>query len=139
MAAVTRSKARYVTPVAYEVNDKGALTEAVTAGDQLIISGYEGGVPKWSKCSTSSAEAHGMAISDGYAGEGGFSVMIQGEMDGFSGMTPGQALYPSTSVAGGLDTTATVWYTVATTPVVNVPAYPRVRAVTPTRIRVNYV
>ena len=35
MAPVTRVKARPCTPVGYEVVDKGTVTEAVTAGDQL--------------------------------------------------------------------------------------------------------
>jgi hypothetical protein len=99
MAAVTRVKARPVTPVGYEVNDTGLLTEAVTAGDLLTLSGSG-----WSKAATSSTEAHGIALQDGYAGQANASIGVHGEMDGYSGMTPGTALYPSASVAGGLDT-----------------------------------
>jgi hypothetical protein len=101
MSAIVRVKARPCTPVGYEVVDKGTLVEAVVAGD-LLTNGASG----WSKAATGTVEAHGIALQDGYATQSGFSVGIQGEMDGFSGMTPGTALYPSASVAGGLDTSA---------------------------------
>jgi hypothetical protein len=120
MAAVTRVKARPVTPVGYEVVDKGNLTENVVAGDQL-----KNGANGWSKLAAGQTEADGIALQDGYAGQGGFSIGIQGEMDGFSGMTPGTPLYPSPSVAGGLDTIAA--------------GAIRVKATTPTRIRYNFV
>jgi len=134
MAAVTRVKARPVTPVGYEFNDTGTLTEAVTAGDLLTL-----GASGWSKAATSAVNAHGIALQDGFAGQTNFPVGIQGEMDGFSGMTPGTALYPSGATAGGLDTTATTFYSAATTPAVAVPAQPNVRAVSATRIRFNFV
>jgi hypothetical protein len=122
MAAVTRSKARPCTPVGYEVVDKGTLTEDVTAGDLLTL-----GASGWAKAATSGiTEAMGIALQNGYSGQAGFSVGIQGEMDGFSGMTPGAALYPSTGTAGGLDTTAIAGATV------------RIRAVTASRIRYNF-
>lgn len=134
MAAITVVKARPVTPVGYEVNDSGVLTEDVTAG-QLLSNGAGG----WSKCPTNQVEPDGIALQDGYAGQGNFPVGIQGEMDGFSGLTPGAKLYPSGSVAGGIDTSAPVYYTVATTPVVNVPVVSKLKAVTATRIRFNFV
>ena len=129
MAAVNRVKARNVTPVGYEVNDKVALSEDVTAGDQLVYTGTTvNGFPVMGKAPTSGIkEAHGIAIKNGLQGEEGFDVGLQGEMDGFSGMTPGADLYPSTGTAGGLDTTAITGATV------------RVRAVKATRIRYNYV
>lgn len=138
MAAVTRVKARPVTPVGYEVNDKGTLTEDVTAGDQLVISGESGGVKTWSKAPTDAIEADGIALTDGFSG-GVADVGIQGEMDGFSGMTVGDLLYPSGSTAGGLDTTATTFYSAATTPAVAVPAPARVKAIGATRIRYSYL
>lgn len=120
MAAVTRVKARPCTPVGYEVVDKGVLTADVVAGDLL-----KNGASGWAKAAAGATEADGIALQDGYAGQAGFSVGIQGEMDGWSGMTPGTALYPSGSVAGGLDTTAA--------------GAIRVKAATATRIRYNFV
>lgn len=123
MAAITRVKGRPVTPVGYEVNDKGTLTEDVTAGD-LLKNGSSG----WSKAPiTGITEADGIALQDGYSGQSGFSIGIHGEMDGFSGMTPGTSLYPSTATAGGLDTTAITGAAV------------RVKARTATRIAFNFV
>lgn len=125
MAAVTRVKAHPVSPVAYEVNDKGLLTEDVTAGDLLVL-----GAGGWSKAPiTGITEAMGIALQNGYAGQEGFGVGIQGEMDGFSGLTAGTPLYPSTATAGGLDTTAIANATV------------RIRACNRagTRIRYNFV
>lgn len=124
MAAVTRNKARYVTPVGYEVVEKAAtVTEAVVAGDLLVL-----GAGGWSKAPIAGiTEAMGMAIQDYAAGRGDCSVLIQGEMDGFAGMTAGAPLYPSTATAGGLDTVAIAGATV------------RIRAVTPTRVRVSFV
>lgn len=134
MAAVTRVKARPCSPAGYEVNDKGTLTEAVVAGD-LLVNGASG----WSKAPTGTTLAHGIALKDGYAGQAGFDIGIQGEMDGFSGMTPGAALYPSGATAGGLDTTAAVWSSAATTPAVSVAVQPQIRAASATRIRYNFV
>lgn len=134
MAAVTRVTARPVTPVGYEFYDSGTLTEDVTAGD-LLINGASG----WSKATTSTVNAHGIALQDGYSGQANFPIGVQGEVDGFSGMTPGTALYPSGSTAGGLDTTAPTFYPAATTPAVAVPAQPNVRAVSATRIRFSFV
>src|SRR5688572_26070607 len=106
MAAVTRVKARPCTPVGYEVVEAAAtLTEAVTAGDLLTL-----GSSGWSKAAGDGSvlNAHGIALQDGYAGQKDASIGIQGEMDGFSGMTPGAPLYPSGSVAGGIDTDPTL-------------------------------
>ena len=131
MAAVTRVKARPCTPVGYEVVEKAAtLTEDVTAGDLLTL-----GASGWSKAGTSTVSAHGIALQDGYAGQKDASVGIQGEMDGFSGMTPGTPLYPSGTTAGGLDTVAPTF--AATTPAV--PATPDIRAVTASRIRYRFI
>jgi hypothetical protein len=120
MAAVTRVTARPCTPVGYEVVDKGTLAAAVVAGDLLKNS-----AAGWILAVAGATEADGIALQDGYSGQAGFSIGIQGEMDGFSGMTPGAALYPSASVAGGLDTTAA--------------GVIRVKAASTTRIRYNFV
>lgn len=120
MAAVNRVKARPCTVVGYEVVDKGTLTEAVVAGD-LLKNGANG----WSKLAAGATEADGIALQDGYAGQSGFSVGIEGEMDGWSGMVPGTPLYPSGAVAGGLDTTAA--------------GVIRVKAASATRIRYSFV
>lgn len=136
MAAVTRVKARPVTVTGYEVNDKGQAKVAITAGDLLILTadapsnGFE---KVWDKTAAAGTDIMGIALMDAAAGAI-VSVGIQGEMDGFSGMTPGVPLYNSGSVAGGLDTTA---QTIATTPVVPYPT--RVRAITATRIRYSFV
>jgi hypothetical protein len=101
MTAVTRVKARPCAPAGYEVNDKGVAVEAWVAGD-LLVNGASG----WSKAPTGTLEAHGIGLQAAYAGQANCSIGIQGEMDGFSEMTPGTALWPSASVAGGLDTDA---------------------------------
>lgn len=129
MAAVTRVKARPISVPGYEVNDKGKGAAAFTAGDLLIISGTgTNDMPTWALATAGALEAHGIALQDSYAGQEGISVGICGEMAGYSGLTPGQALFPSASVAGGIDTTA--------------PAGPppaRIRARTATSIRYNFV
>lgn len=133
MAAVTVGTLRPVTVPGYEVNDKGQAAVAITKGQLLCLStttpgnGFE---KVWALAPiTGITEAHGIALMDAKAGSL-VSVGIQGEMDGFSGLTPGptqSALYPSTAVAGGIDTTAIASSTV------------RVRAVTTTRIRYSFV
>jgi hypothetical protein len=126
MAAATRVKARPCTPVGYEVVDKVELTADVVAGDLMKYSGASNdGQSKAGLAAAGATEADGIALQDGYAGQRGFSMGIQGEMDGFSGLTPGQALYPSAAVAGGLDTTAA--------------GAIRVKSVRTTRIRYSFV
>lgn len=128
MAAVTVVELHPVTPTGYEVIDRGMATEDIGVGNQVVIT--SSGI---SKCPTSAKECHGIALKATKANmlcEYG----VQGEMDGYSGLTPGDPLYPSDSVAGGIDTTATQY---GTTPAV--PATVRVRAIRTTRIRYNYV
>lgn len=122
MAAVTRVKGRPVTPVGYEVVDPGLAAEDFVAGD-LAKNTASG----WVKLPAGATEPDGIALQDYYAGQGGCSFGIQGEMDGFSGLTPGTPLYPSASVAGGLDTTVVSGATI------------RVKACKATRIRYNFV
>ena len=128
MAAVTRIKARPISVPGYEVNDKGKANEAMVAGDLLVISGATANdAPVWSKAAAGAAEAHGIALQDFYAGQEGISVGIQGEMAGFSGMAPGAPLYPSATVAGGIDTTQPAG------------AVARLRARTATTLRYSFV
>lgn len=125
MAAVTVSRARPVAPVGYEVNDKCVLSDDVDAGDLLAYTGnMVNGLAEMGLNPTGAA-AHGIALQDGYDGERGFSVGIQGEMDGFSGLTPGDSLFQGAATAGKMDDAAGT-------------AVP-VRAVTATRIRYNFV
>jgi hypothetical protein len=135
MAVMTRVKARPVPPVGYEVNDKGQAKVSIVAGDLLIMTadapsnGYE---RVWDKAATGTAEAHGIALMDAVAGQI-VSVGIHGEMDGWTGLVPGTALYPSGTTAAALDDTAR---TIATTPAVPLPV--RIRATTTTRIRYGF-
>lgn len=144
MAAVTRVKAIPCSPPGYEVNDRGQTSVALTAGDLLVLtattpaSGFE---KVWTIAPTSCIRPDGIALMDAKA-NGIVSVGVQGEMDGFSGLTPANGsnlLYPSASVAGGIDTTAPTAYSAATTPAVAVPAHAFVKAVSTTRIRFNFL
>lgn len=126
MAAITRVAPLHVSPPAYEVIDRGRATEAIAKSDQIVITGSSGSEQRVSKCPAGAAECHGIALKPCTL-EGLCEYGVQGEMDGFSGMTPGAALYPSASVAGVIDTAAVAGATV------------RVRAVLPTRIRYSYV
>jgi hypothetical protein len=121
VAAITRVAPLAVTPTAYEVIDRGMATEAIGVSDQIVITAS--GI---SKCAAGALECHGIALKPAAANmlcEYG----VQGEMDGFSGLTPGAALYPSPSIAGVIDTA----------PVAS--AVIRVRAVTSSRIRYSFV
>lgn len=125
---------RPVTPVGYEVVVSGRANEALTRGQALIQT-----ATGWSRAPAGAADFHGVAMQDYYAGQGGISVLKQGEFDGYTGLTPGAPVYVSPTVAGGLDTTATIFYSAATTPAVAVPSTPRARAVGATRIYFNCV
>jgi hypothetical protein len=124
MAAVTRVKARPCSPAGYEVNDKGLAAAAWVAGD-LLKNTAAGWRPLAG--ADDEIEPDGIGLQDAYAGQGNCSIGIHGEMDGFSGLTAGTPLYPSATVAGGLDTTAVTGAAI------------RVKAVTTTRIRYNFV
>jgi hypothetical protein len=140
MAAVTVGTLHPVSPPGYEVNDKGQAKVAITKGQLLIITndtpnaGFE---KVWDKAATTTSEPHGIALMDAAAGAV-VSVGIQGEMAGYTGLTAGAGLYPSGSVAGGIDTTAPEFYAAATTPAVSVPVASRIRAISTTRIRYNF-
>lgn len=105
MAAVTRVKARPVTPVGYEVvSDVKIVTAAVTAGDMVILTA-NGWAPSTAANPT---YKRGFAAQDYYAGQRDCSILTTGEMDGWSGMTPGVPLYPD--AAAGLETVAVVGF-----------------------------
>ena len=129
MAAVTIGTLRPVTPPGYETNDRGQAAVDITKGQLLVQtatapgSGYE---VVWDKAPTTNTDPAGIALMDCKAG-GTVSVGIRGEMDGFTGLTPGAFLYPSASVAGGIDTSKPTG------------AVERIRAATTTRIRFSFV
>lgn len=130
MAAVAKGKVRSASPTGYEVNDKGQAKVAIAVGDLLVITsdaaprGFEQVFDK--APITGITEAHAIALTAADIGQL-VNVAIQGEVDGFTGLTPGSPLYPSTATAGGIDTTAIASATV------------RIRAITPTRLRVSFV
>lgn len=123
MAAVTFTKARHMTPVAYEVIVRGYLAGAVTAGMPLVE-----GSTGWTKAATTDVTAHGIALQDGAAGET-IDVGKLGELELIgNNLVRGTAYYPSGSTAGGIDDTAPTFYSAATTPAVAVPVFPQMRA-----------
>jgi hypothetical protein len=123
MAAVVKGdRVKPIIVPGYEVVDTGVCAEAWVTGDQLVNT-----AAGWVLCPDDALEAHGMAMKPAYVGQRGCDILMQGEMAGFEGLIPGEALYPSTTVPGGLDTTPTVGGTI------------RVRARTTTSVRVNYV
>ena len=125
MAAVTKAnRIASVIPPGMEVNDRAYALDDLVAGDLIVISStapnsavYESAVEK-----ATGTEYHGVSLVDCNAG-GLAEYTTQNELDGYSGLTPGQPL----SVAGGeFDTTAPTGAVTA-------------RAVTTTRIRVLIV
>lgn len=108
MAAVAKVRVRPVAPVGYEVNDKCELAEDVTRGDLLKFTGTSSnGLPLMGLAAGGATEVDGIALMDGHAGMRGFSYGVQGEIDGFdTAIAPGTAVYPSATVAGGIDTVA---------------------------------
>ena len=117
MAEVTLLKGRYVTIPGYEVVRKGVATETLKAGEAVVQS-----AAGFSKAPANALDVHAVAIQDYYAGQDDCSFMIHGEMEGFSGLTPGAALHASTTVAGG-------WADAGAS-----GSIARARAVSPTRI-----
>lgn len=109
MAAVTRVKPRFVSPVGYEELDVCELLEDVQPGDLLEYTGIMSSGQAVMRILPAGADAEpdGVALKAGYAGERGFDIGIVFEMDGFSGLTPGDPVYPAgvAGVNGGIDTT----------------------------------
>lgn len=122
MAELTLNAPKYNTVPGYEVVRAGVATEDIPAGSAVIQT-----ASGWSIAPASSTDFHGVAIQSYYAGQGGCSFLIQGEYDGFSGLTPGANVFVSTTVAGG-------WADAGAA-----SSIVRARAVTPTRISISCV
>ena len=125
MAAVTYTAAdiALVSPVGYENVQHGYAGDDFTAGDLVIISGTPPST-RWDTAfeAAAAAVAHGIVLKD--VEEGGTAeVAWRGEIDGYSGLTPGAGL---TVASGVIDDTA-----VANTQV----GAAVIRAVSATRIR----
>ena len=101
MALLTRVDPILVSPPAENRIRSGVATEAISKG-QLVAKTAAG----YSKLAAAAVHASGIALKDYYAGQTGCDFGITGEMDGFgaNGNTVGAFLYPSASVAGGMDT-----------------------------------
>lgn len=128
MAAITVDKPRSVSIPGYEVNDVCVLAEDVNAGDLLSFTGnMVDNMPEMEKAPAGNLNVDGIALQDGYNGQRGFDVGVQGEMDGFDGLTPGTRLYLSGSNDGEIDDTDPGGNAVA-----------QIKAVTDTRIRFNF-
>ena len=110
MPPVVRVKARHVSPVGYEWIDVCELSEDVEAGDNLEFTGtVNEGLPVMRKLPAGeNAEADGVSLKKGFAGARGHDYGIHTEMDGFSGLTPGELVYAAGAggANGGQDTTA---------------------------------
>jgi len=107
MAAVTRSSTVYpCMPPGYEVVSTAAtVTENVAAGDLLML-----GAAGWSRSpATTPAAKRGFAAQSYVAGQSNCSILFHGEMDGWTGLTPGAPLYPGAT--GGLDDAAVAGFT----------------------------
>lgn len=131
MAAVTNpANFRPVSPPGYEVNQDAAQAgAAITRGQLLILSGAApaaGFINVWVPATAGATEAHGIALMSAAAGQVA-EVGIQGEADNYAGLTPGNPLYPSASVAGGIDTTQPAG------------APTRIRAISASRIRFSFI
>lgn len=143
MAAVTApTNAALCSPPGYENVDTGYASVDLKAGQLVIFDTAGAPSSRWEHAfklaPTTATEAHGISLKATKAG-GTAEIAFRGEMDGFSGLTVGAGLYPSSATAGGMDTTAPTFYSVATTPAVAVPVPARIRAVTATRIRFDLV
>ena len=105
MAQVTLGTVRFVSPPGYEVVRTGTTTEDIDAGELCTL-----GSSGWSLAAAGSSgdDIAGIALQDFYSGQGGADFLVHGELDGFSGLTPGALLYPSESVAGGIQDTPAI-------------------------------
>lgn len=128
-----------ISPPGYEVvSETGKATEAIARG-QLCVLGAAG----WSLAPAASKLADGIALKTYVANQDNCEFLIDGEMSGFevaggTPMVPGTYLYPSASVAGGIQTDVVTWYAAATTPAVAVPVQPQIKASGTDRIRVRF-
>lgn len=109
MAEITVTAANVDTPNHFE-SIRGTLGAAVAPGDWVYLDGNNGWKPA---IGTSAAAAHarGMVVSDGF-GSTSFAagqvvdIVTRGKVSGFSGMTPGGAVYVSPDTAGRGDQSA---------------------------------
>ena len=137
MPAVTRVKTRPATPAVYEYNDKGTATEAIAVGELIVL-----GASGVSKAPAGTPDAHGICLIPSQRAGDLVEYGLQGEMDGFAlpgGVNPGAPLYPSATVAGGVDTTKPVQAAPAAGADLPAAIVVRMRAVTGSRIRFNFV
>jgi hypothetical protein len=105
MAIATRVKARPSFPVGEGRVVRGTVTEDVTAGE-LLIRGANG----WSRSTAADpANKRGFAAQDYKAGDAHCSILLQGQMEGWTGLTPGAPLYPA--AGGALETVAVAGFT----------------------------
>jgi hypothetical protein len=113
-----------VAPPNNQYNDRTypetPLLEDVVRGDELKLTstGY--------RKREAGERADGIALMDGRDGQTGFDIGVIGELDGFSGLTPGASLYPDADTEGGLSTDVLDDFV------------PQVKAIRATRIRFNY-
>lgn len=127
MAAITKVAPKLVSPVGYENVFYAYASEALEAGDLAIITSAT--APGGFDCVVEEADAavaHGVVLKDVGAG-GRAEIAWRGEMDGFSGLTPGA---PLSVASGAIDDTA---------PDATQVGAAAIRAVTPTRIRFELV
>lgn len=106
MAAITKANPLYVGPPAEGAwIQRGQASVVLAAGDPVVIDGAANPDARYDtayKKATAEAFVDGVALFPAAVG-GTIEVMVTGEMDGFSGLTPGAAY---TIVAGAIDTTA---------------------------------
>lgn len=125
MAAISKVAPKLVSPVGYENVFYAYASEALEAGDVVVIT--SDAAPGGFECVVEEAGAavgHGIAVKD--AGVGGRAeIAWRGEMDGFAGLTPGA---PLTIASGAIDNTA---------PGEGIST--SIRAVSPTRIRFDLI
>lgn len=111
MAAVTVVELHPTLISGYEVNVKGMAVTDLAVGQLLVrdsaTTPSRGNKNSWKLAPAGTVQAQGIVLKPCKAGKT-VSVGLQGEMEGFSGLTPGAGLFPSASVAGGIDTTATL-------------------------------
>jgi len=134
MAVVTEGDLRVVTPPGEGRVRKGVAAEDLLRG-QLLVQDNTG----YSVAPTNTIVAHGICLKDAVAGQENVDVGVQGEMDGYVGLTEGAPLYPSGTTAGAIDDSAPTYYAAATTPAVAVPAPANIRAISDTRISFSFV
>jgi hypothetical protein len=106
---------------------------ALEAGDLVYLDGDNG----WDLATSTIAitgKQLGFAAQDYAEGRNDCSILLKGELEYGTGMTPGAPLFPG-GVAGDLVDVAPTFYAAGTTPAVAVPMIPQIHAATATRIR----